>query len=131
MMKKLFNKTWLHALTLVLIGATVFMLSPLAVAISQGEIFASASSDAIPVITTAGAVNFLSGLPPRASHEEIAVCLQKVIAVFAVVVGASAINVEDLRRFAEGRHYALANDLQFNIPLLTYRQSSTEHSSEG
>lgn len=130
-MQKLFNKTWLHALTLVLIGAAVFMLSPLTMAVSRGEIFPPTTSDAIPVIAAAGAINFLSGLLPRVSHEEIAVCLQKIIAVFAVVIGASAIGVEDVRRLAERRHYALANDLQFNIPLLIYRQSSSDHSSEG
>lgn len=130
-MRKLFNKTLLHLLVVVLIGATVFMLSPLAVVISEGEIFTPASSKALPVITTAGAADFLSGLLPRASHEEIAVCLQKILAVSAVVVDAAAIGIKDARLFAEGEHYVLANDLQFNSPLLIYRQSSSDHSSEG
>jgi hypothetical protein len=76
-------------------------------------------------------VNFLSGLQPRVSHDEFASCLQKIIATHAVVVDACAIGAHEIKLFAEGQHYALANDLQFNIPLLTYRQSSSEHPSEG
>jgi len=130
-MQKIFNKALLHILVLALIGATVLMLSPLAVVINQEEGFALSSGDVIPVITASEIVDFLSGLLPRASHEEFAFCLQKIIATHTVVVNACAIVANEIKLFAEWQHYALANDLHFNSPLLTYRQPSSENSPAG
>lgn len=103
------------------------MLSTLAVVINQEEGFALPPGDVIPVITASEIVDFLSGLLPRASHEEFAFCLQEI----AVVVTACAIGAHEIKLFAEGQHYILANDLHFNIPLLTYRQPASENSSAG
>lgn len=107
------------------------MLSPLATVIAFENGLASSPEDGTYVITASAAVNFLSGLQPRVSHEEFAFCLQKIIATHAVVVNACTISAHEIKLFAEGQHYALANDLHFNIPLLTYRQPSSAHTSEG
>ncbi|GEM_PF-5428664 len=124
-MQKIFNQTLLRLLVLVLIGAMVFMLSPLAVIVSGEEDFTLSPSSVIPVISASEIVGFLSGQVPRASHEEFAF---KIIAVHAVVVNCGA---HEVKLLAEWQHYAFANDLHFNIPLLAYRQPSSEHPSEG
>lgn len=130
-MPKLFNKTLLRILALVLIGVTILTLSPLAASINQDQDVARSSRHIIPAFAASEVVYFLSGLLLRASHEEFAFCLQKIIATYAVVVNASIIGVKEIRLFAERQHYALANDLHFNTPFLIYCQPSSEHSSEG
>lgn len=129
-MQKVFNKTFLRVLVLILIGATVFMLSPLAVVVIGDEGFALSPSSVIPVISASEIVDFLSGQLPRASHEEFAVSLQKIIAVHIVVVNAGAIAAHEIKLCAEWQHYAFANDLHFNTPFLLYPQPSSDHPSE-
>lgn len=115
---------------LVLVGATVFMLSPLAVIVSGEEGFVLSPSSVIPVISASEVVDVLSGQLSRTSHEEFAVDLQKIIAVHVVVVHAGAIDAHEIKLRAEWQHYALANDLRFNTPFLLYPQPSSDHPSE-
>jgi hypothetical protein len=131
-MRKLFNKALLYPWVGVLVGTTILLLSPLATVIAfENGLASSSSEDGTYVIIAPAAVNFLSGLQPRVSHEEFAFCLQKIIAVHAVVVDACAIGAHEIKLLAEWQQYALANDLHFNVPLLTYRQPSSEHPSAG
>jgi hypothetical protein len=131
-MRKLFNKILFCLWVGVLVGTTLLMLSPLATVIAFENGLASSSfEEGTFVITASAAMNFVSGLQPRLSHAEFAFCLQKIIATHAVVVNACALGADEIRLFAEWQHYALANDLHFNIPLLTHRLPSSEHPSEG
>lgn len=129
-MQKIFNKTLLRLLVLVLISATVFMLSPLAVIVSGEEGFALSPSSVIPVISASEIVDFLSGQLSRTSHEEFAAGLQKIIAVYAVVVNAGTIDAHEIKLRAEWQHYAFANDLHFNTVILLYPQPASDHPSE-
>lgn len=129
-MQKIFNKTLLHSLVLVLIGATVFTLSPLAVIVSGEEGFALSPSSVIPVISASEIIDFPSGQLSRTSHEEFAVGLQKIIAVYAVVVDAGVIDAHEIKLLAEWQHYAFTNDLHFNTPFLLFPQPASDHPSE-
>ena len=130
-MRKPFNRALLYILVTALVGATILMLSPLAILITVEEGFALSSGERIPVITASESFDFLSGLLPRVSHQEFAVSLQKIIATHAVVVDACVSLANEIKLFLEWKQYAFANDLHFNIPLLTYRQLSNDHPSEG
>lgn len=129
-MQKNLNKTLLRSLVLVLLCATVFMLSPLAAIVTGEEGFALSLGGVIPVISASETVGFLSGQLPRASHQEFAFCLQKIIAVHAVVVNAGAIDAHEIKLRAEWQHYALANELHFNTPFRLYPQPASDHPSE-
>ena len=64
-MQKIFNKTLLRVLVLVLISVTVFMLSPLAMIVIGDEGFALSPDSVIPVISASEFVDFPSGQLPR------------------------------------------------------------------
>jgi hypothetical protein len=129
-MRKIYNNALLCILAMVLIGATGLILSPLAVIIKFEQSIVPSSGSATPEITVVKAVDFLNGLLPRASHKEFASCLQKIV-THAVVVNACTIVAGELKLVVEWQQYALDNVLHFNIPLLTYRQPSSENSSAG
>lgn len=129
-MQKIFNNTLLRVLVLVLISATVFMLSPLAMIIIGDEGFAVSPSSVIPVISVSEDIDSLNGQPPRTSHEEFAVSLQKILAVHIVVVNDGTIDAHEIKLCAEWQHYAFTNDLHFNTPFLLYPQPSSDHPSE-
>lgn len=129
-MQKIFNKTLLRVLVLILISVTVFMLSPLAMIVIGDEGFALSPDSVIPVISASEFVDFPSGQLPRISHEEFAFCLQKIIAVHAIIVNACAIGAHEIKLCAEWQYYALANDLHFNTPFLLYPQPASDHPSE-
>lgn len=69
-------------------------------------------------------------LIPKAGQDEIAVSLKRSLEPTPLVKCRILLAV-DSPQISSGDDYFQANDLQFNIPRLVFRQPVSEHSSEG
>jgi hypothetical protein len=70
------------------------------------------------------------GLIPKTAQKLALSCFDRILASARLNIG-RAIQFDEDKFFAEIEIYLLHNDLRYNIPTITYRQSVSTHASEG
>lgn len=70
------------------------------------------------------------GFIPKTAQKLALSCCDRILAGARLIIG-RALQFDEDKIFAEISVYLLRNDLHYNIPTITYRQSVSTHASEG
>ncbi|MDZ7290943.1 MAG: hypothetical protein ONB44_12195 [candidate division KSB1 bacterium] len=106
-------------------GCTVFTIL-----LYQGQAGTLASSTVVAEIVSAKVDENTPGPVAKVSDDLISSCLNRILTHTRLIIDC-AVFLDDNEVVAEIDNYQRHNNLHFNIPLITYRQPVSEHSSEG
>ncbi len=130
-MQKFFSKISSGIVSVMVIVAIVVTLSPVALLMAFLEEVKPPSSHPITVQFVASEpVEHINCLAPKPSRELVFSFLHKHWAGLFSFIDCFTLS-DKAQICAEGHKYFYNNDVNFNIPTITYRQPSSEHSSEG
>ncbi len=130
-MQKLFSKISSGVVSSLVIVAIVATLSPVALMMAiLPDAKPPSPQDVIVQIVAPEPAVHINCLVPKPSREPVFSFLNKHSAGLFSFIDCFTLS-DKAQTCAEGHDYFYYNDVRFNIPTITYRQPSSEHSSEG
>jgi hypothetical protein len=130
-MQKFFRKISSGIVSVMVIVAIMVTLSPLALRMAFLPDIKSSSSHHVTVqIVASQPIECINCLVPKPSRQLVFSFVNKQWPGLFSFVECLALSGK-AQTCAEGYNYFYNNDVHFNIPSITYRQPSSEHSSEG
>ncbi|MCI0690519.1 hypothetical protein L0337_00765 [candidate division KSB1 bacterium] len=128
-MQRVFGKNFRVVFLGALILNVVMTSSPMRAVISLLPAVTPSPDAETIVFAEPEAVESSVGLVPTSSRDSAFSCLNRALDNPLIFVDCVVV-VDNARAGHERHHYVRDNDLDFNIPSLTYRQPSSRHASE-
>ncbi len=117
-------------LILAMLGFTPHFYTAIITFLGQQSVWDLSSTGSTGKIVALEVAGDAPGLIPKTAQKLALSCFDRIFAGARLIIG-RAIQFDEDKIFAEIEVYLLHNDLHYNIPSITCRQSVSTHASEG